>query len=83
LLALGIGWTVTDRSAPGPAVAVAGDVVSSVGELETARLGEAAPQPVPAGWWLVIGLAWAAFLAPGVTWLMLWARHLARRDASR
>jgi hypothetical protein len=83
LLALGIGWTVTDRSAPGPAVAVAGDVVSSVGELETARLGEAAPQPVPAGWWLVMGLAWAAFLAPGVTWLMLWARHLARRDASR
>ena len=83
LLRLGIGWTVTDSSAPGEKVAVDGDVVSREGDLETVRLGEADPQPVPAGWWVVMGLAWAAFLAPGVTWIIGRARHAVRRDASR
>ena len=35
------------------------------------------------GWWVVMGLAWAAFLAPGVTWIIGRARHAGRRDASR
>jgi hypothetical protein len=83
LLALGIGWAVSDRSAPGEPVPVAGELVSRAGELDAVRLGDPEPPAVPAGWWLAMGLAWAAFLAPGVTWLMLRARHAVRRDASR
>lgn len=83
LLALGIGWAVTDLDAPGDSLSLAGETVSSVGELHTVRLGQAAADPVPGRWWVLMGIAWFAFLLPVVGWLTLLVRHFLGRTASR
>ena len=63
--------------------ALAGAVLSTEGDLQVVRLGDAAADPVPARWWAAMGIAWIAFLLPVVGWLTLLMRHFLGRQTSR
>jgi hypothetical protein len=81
---LGIGVVVTDRTAPGRAPRVAGEVLLRRDELVVLRLPAARAIPDPTAWVVVLVLAWGAYLASFVTGLTIMLLDLrARRRAKR
>ena len=78
LARLGIGVVVVDDSAPGEAPDVAGEQVARHGELTVLSLADHDRRTVPSGWWLAMGLAWAAWLACWGVGAVLWFRRRQR-----
>lgn len=62
LARLGIGVVVLDDSAAGDAPEVAGERLLRAGDLTVLALPDPTKRTVPFGWWMAMGLAWAAWL---------------------
>lgn len=59
----GIGLVVQDRTAPGAAPEVAGTVLLDEADLLVTALADPVPGRTPTSWWVLMTLAWAAYVA--------------------
>lgn len=79
LATLGIRFVVTDSSGPEESPRVAGKTLLRETPVTVIELQEVDQRRTPLSWWLLMGLAWASFLAPGVLSLAAAVTRVGRR----